>query len=631
MSDRPWPPTDDVVEILEGPWRVGSEQRWSVRLREGGRGLLAQLLPELRRDEAVRRRYVGDLARAASSQLPGVARLLGRSPADDDAPWRLREDPDGETLDAWLEARAPAPIDVVSELGAAIADILHALHQRGVVVRDLQPRVITLTSDGPVLTDVGLARVDLLSTRTAASLVLEGTPYASPEQLRKTVIDQRSDLFGLGVILWNALTGTHPYGDDIALLADPDSRPALASLRPEIPPAMQQCIERCVDLDPEGRPETAAQVASVLRGQAETFAGIAKVACQSCGASLLQGQRLCLACGKEAVVFASGSGVGDRSYRVILRKVTEAAQGQEAFRAKLEPLARDRLPDLDFIHGDARMYSKQERKAKIALPAALFGGLTREGAELLCTHLAVPGVKVAVRTDEPNLSWLYILLAVIAGLFATLGAVGVLPWAAMVPIVGVLSIIGVIVKAKISSRNRKPTLFELREGPAALPASDPLVARLATLSQGPVADDVRERLGHLALSVQRVVDHRKGLAEVERTEVDVVTEPMEALVGLIEAEVERVIDLDAALADLDEGMLVRALTSAKAAGVDEDVLLDALHRLRDLEQSRAAAMHRLLEATMLLRRAADLGLQVRDDAGQHDRDVTGALAALGGA
>ncbi len=630
MSERPWPPTDRVAEILEGPWRFGSEQRWSVRLDDGGRGMLAQLLPELRRDEAVRRRYVGDLARAASSQVPGVARLLSRSPDHDDEPWRLREDPDGEPLDTWLETHAPAPIDVVAELGAALADILHALHQRGVVVRDLQPRAITVTPSGPVLTDVGLARVDLLSTRTAASLVLEGTPYASPEQLRKTVIDQRSDLYGLGVILWEALTGTRPHGDDIALLADPATRPSLVSLRDAVPAAMQRCLERCVDLDPEGRPETAAQVASVLRGEASSFAGIAKVACQSCGASLLQGQRLCLACGKEAVVFAGGSVPQGEGYRVVLRSVSEDVGTQEALRAKLEPLSRNRLPDLDFIHGDARMYSKEERKRKIALPQSLFGGLTQEAAEQLRTHLAVSGVKVAVRTARPNLLWLYGLIASVAVFFAVLGTVAALPWIVVAPIVAVLAVLGAVVVPKVASRQVKPALFELRSGPAALPASDPLVARLATLSQGEIAADVRERLGHLALSVQRLVDHRAALPEVERKEVDVVTEPIASLVDLIEAEVQRVTQIDAALAELDEGALVRALTSAQATGGDEEALLDALHRLRDLEQSRAAAMHRLLEATTLSRRAADLGLQVQDDAGQHERDVKRALAALGG-
>ena len=108
------------------------------------------------------------------------------------------------------------------------------------------------------------------------------------------------------------------------------------------------------------------------------------------------------------------------------------------------------------------------------------------------------------------------------------------------------------------------------------------------------------------------------------------TEPIASLVDLIGAEVGRVNALDRAMAELDEGALVRALSSANATGADTEGLLDGLHRLRDLEQSRAAAMHRLLEATTLLRRAAELGLRVKDEAAQQDREVKLALAALGG-
>jgi hypothetical protein len=612
--------------VLGDPHRVGSEQRWPVALEDGGRGVLAQLLPELARDEAVRQRYVGDLARASAAQVHGVARLLDRSTEDAAQPWRLRQEPEGESLQSWLDARAPAPIDAVAELGAALADVLHALHQRGVVVRDLHPRVIVVTASGPVLTDIGLARVDLLSTRTAASLVLEGTPYASPEQLRKTFVDQRSDLYGLGVILWSALTGTRPYGDDIALLADTDARPSLHALRPEIPAAMVRIVEQCVDHDPEKRPDSAAFVAAVLRGEVQASDALERVPCQHCGASLLQGQRLCLACGKEAIAFKRGAG---GKYRITLRKVSEQVETQEGLREKLEPLTTS-LPELNFIHGDARMYSKEERKRGIALPAKLFSDLSEDDAERLKTHLAVPGVKAVVESSGSMRAALIVLFA-LAVLSAGVGiAAGAMPGFVLAIVTVVFGVVLGISAAVRKKRDEKPALLKLREGPAALPASDPLVARLAALSRGTIADDVRERLGHLALTVQQLVDHRAALPEVERKEVDVVTEPIEALVGLIEAEVRRVAELDAALAELDEGALVRALSSANATGGDAGTMLDGLHRLRDLEQSRAAAMHRLLEATTLLRRAAELGLRVRDDAAAQDREVQLALAALGG-
>ncbi|MBV1860843.1 MAG: protein kinase [Nannocystaceae bacterium] len=630
MSNRTWPPSEHIAAVEGEPWRMGSELRWSVRLRDGSRGLLAQLLPELRRDEAVRQRYVGDLTRAAEAQVDGVSAILDQSPERDPEPWRLRAAPQGEPLEAWLEARAPAAIDVVAGLGAALADTLHTLHQRGVVVRDLHPRAIVMTDTGPVLTDVGLARVDLLSTRTAASLVLEGTPYASPEQLRKTVVDQRSDLYGLGVILWTALTGTRPYGDDISILADPSSRPSLATLRPQIPDAMALLLERCVDHDPERRPESAALVAAVLRGEANVSVEAARVACQSCGATLLQGQRLCLECGKVAVVFVRTSPPGGEGHRVVLRKVSEEVETQAKLRSKLEPLVHEPLPQLNFIHGDARMYSKEERKRGITMPSLLFGSLEEGDARRLRDELDIPGVKVVVERDRRSSLPMVIIFSVIAVVVGALTAFTALPWFLLPAAVLLLGFIGGLVHTSLKKRGKKPALLQLRDGPAALPASDPLVARLAELCQGPLADDVRQRLGHLALTVQQLADHRATLPEVERKEVEMVTEPLASLVGLLEVEVRRVADLDTALADLDEGTLVRALASANATGSDPEALLDGLHRLRDLEQSRATAMHRLLEASALLRRAAELGLRVRDDAALQEREVQRALAVLGG-
>lgn len=630
MGDRKWPPSKLIAAVEGEPWRVGSEQRWFVRLVDGRRGLLAQLLPELRRDEAVRQRYVGDLARAAQVRIAGVAAMLDRSSERDPEPWRLREEPEGELLEAWLDARAPAPVDTAASLGAALADILHALHQHGVVVRDLHPRVIVMTEAGPVLTDVGLARVDLLSTRTAASLVLEGTPYASPEQLRKTVVDQRSDLYGLGVILWTALTGTRPYGDDIAILADPSSRPLLATLRPEVPAAMVAVVEQCVDHDPERRPESAALLAAVLRGEAPPGQDTERVACQSCGATLLQGQRLCLACGKLAVVFARGVPAAGEGHRVVLRKVSEEVETQDKLRSKLEPLVSAQLPELNFIHGDARMYSKAERKRGITMPSLLFGSLDQEDAQRLQTELDIPGVKVVVERERKSSLPMVAIFSLIVAAVGALTIFTPVPWF-LFPLAAVLfGFVGALIHTNLRKREKKPALLQLREGPAALPASDPLVARLAKLCQGSLAEDLRQRLGHLALTVQQLVDHRAGLPEVERKEVEMVTEPVDSLVGLLELEVQRVRDLDAALADLDEGTLVRALASANATGSDPEPLLDGLHRLRDLEQSRASAMHRLLEASALLRRAAELGLRVRDDDAQQQREVQRALAILGG-
>ena len=120
-----------------------------------------------------------------------------------------------------LERRAPLPVDEAIALVADLADIIHAVHQKGVVLRDLEPRNVIIGSDASlVLTDIGLARVDILSSRSASSLMLEGSPYSAPEQLRATVLDSRADLYTLGVILWQALTGEVPFAEVTAFFRD---------------------------------------------------------------------------------------------------------------------------------------------------------------------------------------------------------------------------------------------------------------------------------------------------------------------------------------------------------------------------------------------------------------------------
>ncbi len=232
------PPVWPGQEVLAGPDRCGSEQRWRLRLPDGRAAVLGQLLPELARDPALSRRYRRDVDRLRELALPGVAPVLAVGPTEGDSwegqptpPFRLREDPPGEDLEDWLSRRAPLPVEEAVALAAALCDLLGPIHARGVVLRDLHPGNIRRAEGGLVLLDIGLHRVDVLSSRTAASLLLTGSPYAAPEQLRRTALDQRADLYSVGVLLWRALTGTLPFGDSPLLLRERAPLPRLGSMR----------------------------------------------------------------------------------------------------------------------------------------------------------------------------------------------------------------------------------------------------------------------------------------------------------------------------------------------------------------------------------------------------------------
>jgi hypothetical protein len=221
-----------------------------------------------------------------------------------------------------------------------------------------------------------------------------------------------------------------------------------------------------------------------------------------------------------------------------------------------------------------------------------------------------------------------IAFAALAGVFV----LAALPLWSLAPVALAFLVFALVTAIVFRQRKAKTpwSLLRLRAAPAALPASDPWVARLAAALQEGAATDVREQVGELALLVQRLVDHRGAHAR-ERAEIDLVTAPIQRLVELVEGEVRKIAAIDAELADLDEGALVRALAVGEARGEPDEVrdgTLARLDRLRTLEDARGRAFHRLLEAGRLLRRSVELGLAVRDAEVVQAAEVQHALAVL---
>lgn len=640
--------------VIDGPWDVGSEERWLLRLADGRRAVLSRLSEALARDESVRRRWVRDVERLIECAAPSVAPILALGPRPDprdptaDPPWRLRLEPEGESLVTWL-ARAPVPIDELAMRGAALADALHGLG--GMVVRNLHPRDLIWTTDGRVvLTDVGLARVDLLSSHTASSLLISGSAYAAPEQLLQTVVDRRADLYSLGVILWQAATGSLPFGEGPALWRERAELPSLTSLRSDAPPMLDQLLRRLLAEDPDQRLTSAAEVAWVLRGGAGEGLTIAEaVVCQHCGASLRLGQRLCLACGRVGVRFAHLPAGAREQWGVELTTLSEDASALASLREFIASISQGPLRPYEFVIGDVSLYSEQELMFRKRLPARLFDNLDQGCAEQIVARMRELGLDVRVVRPDRSKRWSVLAtgsLALTIAVSVILGALGfgggVLAWT-----IGVGMIIAVVAGMRASSaaaERRIRPLYQLRAAPAALPASDPLVARIAALLDqtpaGPTPADVRAQLGELALSVQRLVDRRAELTEdpfgVTTGEFELLTAPVEPLIGELERRVGELARCDCELAELDEATMVRALASVDARlddpgrrALERERLLDGLDRLRSLEDRRIAGFHRLLEASLLLRRAVDLGLGVHDPVAEQERRVKLALAALG--
>jgi protein kinase-like protein len=623
--------------VVGEPRRLRHELAWPIELPDGRRAVVAQLVPELAADLALRRRWVIDMERIAALPVARVAPTLAIGPAPDpraagaEPPWRVRLDPPGQTLDAVLR-RAPLPDDEVIALAGELADALQSLHAAGAVLRDLDPRAIVLGDDGRAwFTDIGHARLAILSSRTASSLLLESSPYVAPEALLGTVVDARADVYSLGVVIWRALTGDVPF--PASLVATRPDLPDLTALRPTAPPPLIALVTRCLAHDPEPRPPTARDVGDALRGKAaDTAIALRRTPCQACGAAMTAGLRLCLSCGKQAVQFHRTAPGDPDGVALVLDKASEDA----AFLARLagfyEAIATA-IPRLNFVVGDRRMYSKAELARRHRIPAVLVADLQPDTATALATRLRNDGFKVSATsrraiTGKRRRGTRLALggVAGIAGSIALLAAgVGTAGGLALTLSIGA-ALSGYVRRRRANQLARRLPLGELRPTPAMLPAADAQVAAVAAALAATRSPDVRVRLEELAVLVQRLCDAHHALAgdAPDRAPIAALVELARTTAGAIDA-------VDRQLATLDEGAIVRALArsearrEAPALRVD---LLAGLDTLRQLEDQRALLFRRLLEITSLARTAIELQLAHTAAARTDDIEVARAFEAL---
>jgi serine/threonine-protein kinase len=620
-------------KLVDEPRRMRHELAWTIELPDGRRAVLAQLAPELAAQPALRRRWVADMERVAALPAPRLAPTLKIGPPPDprapdaEPPWRVRLDPPGQTLDAVLR-RAPLPIDEAIDLAARLADTLHTFHAAGAVLRDLDPRSVVVGDDGQLwLTDVGHARLAILSSRTASSLLLESSPYVAPEALLRTVVDVRADVFSAGVVLWRALTGRVPF--EASLLSARMELPALAELRPEAPPALVALVGRCLAHDPEQRPPTARDVAAALRGHGtETALVVVRAKCQACGALMRAGLRLCLSCGKQAVQFHRATPEDPDAVMIILDKASDDALFMGKLHTFYDAVATE-IPRLNFVVGDRRMYSKSELAQRHALPAVLLSELEPATGTALVTRLKSVGVgvraltprKLARKRRRNNV----LKVAGVGGVFGSIvalasGSAGVAALGGFGMIVAaVLLMVGFMSGRRDQRAAKRFPVGELRNTPAALPAGDELVAMLADTLRTAKSPDVRIRLEELAALVQRLCDAKAS------------SDPVKPLVALARTTIDAIEAIDQQLGTLDEAAIVRGLARSEARHEAPELrvdLLAGLDTLRQLEDQRAKLFGRLLEITSLARTAIERGLAEAAELRSDDIEVAHALAEL---
>src|SRR3989449_4771366 len=218
-------------------------------------------------------RFRREAKNAASLSHPNIVSIYDRGEAEGTY-YIAMESLDGRSLKELIVARGPAPIKIAIEHARQILGAIGFAHRHGIVHRDIKPHNVLVGPEGRLkVTDFGIARSGA-SQMTEVGSIIGTAQYLSPEQARGSPVDQTSDLYAVGVVLYEMLTGQVPFTGDTPLeiamkhLSEVPKPPS--ELRPDVPDDLDLVVLRALAKDPEDRYQTAeemnADLARIQRG-----------------------------------------------------------------------------------------------------------------------------------------------------------------------------------------------------------------------------------------------------------------------------------------------------------------------------------------------------------------------------
>jgi beta-lactam-binding protein with PASTA domain/tRNA A-37 threonylcarbamoyl transferase component Bud32 len=219
---------------------------------------LKVLFPELSVDRAFVERFRREAQAAANLSHPNIVPVFDWG-EDGGTYFIVMEFIDGRALSSILRTAGPMHPDRAAEIGADVAIALAYAHRHGVIHRDVKPGNVLITEDGIVkVTDFGIARaINTEESLTQTGAVMGTATYFSPEQAEGMGVDARSDIYSLGVVLFEMVTGRPPFmGDTPVAVASKHVRenpPTPRAINPSVPPDLEAIILKCLAKSPEYR------------------------------------------------------------------------------------------------------------------------------------------------------------------------------------------------------------------------------------------------------------------------------------------------------------------------------------------------------------------------------------------
>src|SRR5438128_7142647 len=264
--------SDTLINTLfDGRYRIirklGSGGMANVYLAEDqelGRRVAIKILNDRHAgDEQFVERFRREAKNAASLSHPNIVSIYDRGEAEGTY-YIAMEYLEGRSLKELILSRGPAPASVAIDYARQILSALRFAHRNGIVHRDIKPHNVLVDAEGRVkVTDFGIARAGA-SQMTEAGSIVGTAQYLSPEQARGTDVDQRSDLYSLGVVLYELITGTLPFNGDtpveiamkhLSTVPEPPSK-----RRPDVPRDLDLVVMRALAKDPEDRYQSAEEM-----------------------------------------------------------------------------------------------------------------------------------------------------------------------------------------------------------------------------------------------------------------------------------------------------------------------------------------------------------------------------------
>jgi serine/threonine protein kinase/Tol biopolymer transport system component len=274
-------------EILGPIGAGGMGEVYHARDTRLHRAVAIKVLPEFVSSDPDRLRRFEQEARAAAALNHPNILVVHQMGTYEGMPYLVSELLEGETLRESLRP-GPVPLRKAIDCGVQIAHGLAAAHDKGIIHRDLKPENLFVTRDGRVkILDFGLAKLTqaeaategatvTLQERTDPGQVLGTVGYMSPEQLRGQSADNRSDIFALGAVLHEMLTGKRAFqkptsADTMSAILN-EEPPSISQVAPDTPRSLQRVVHRCLEKNPEQRFQSASDLAFALQELSDSSA-----------------------------------------------------------------------------------------------------------------------------------------------------------------------------------------------------------------------------------------------------------------------------------------------------------------------------------------------------------------------